>query len=74
MALTNETSTNETDAVAGGAAPAADSKAKVGRKGKAETKSAADVAGAHGRLRQPARLKSKAKPAARLPRQRPRSS
>ncbi|MEP9389442.1 DUF3489 domain-containing protein [Mesorhizobium sp. KR9-304] len=40
MAQTNETSTNEADAVAGGAAPAANKKNGPDRKGKSETKRA----------------------------------
>jgi hypothetical protein len=45
MALTHDIPTNETDAVAGGAEPAAEGKAKPGRRSKAGMKGAAGVAG-----------------------------
>lgn len=63
MALTNETSNNETDAVGGGAAAAG--KAKVGYKGKAARKSAAEVAGGSRKAATTGKtIKPKAKPAA----------
>ncbi len=45
MALTNETSTNEADALAGGAAAATDNRTRSGRKGKPEAKHAVEPAG-----------------------------
>jgi hypothetical protein len=62
MALTNEISTNEADAVAGGAAEAAGNKARPGRKGKPETKNAVEAAGSP-RKTAAAKTKPKAKPA-----------
>jgi hypothetical protein len=44
MALTNEIPPNEADAGAGGTPPAAEGKAKPGRKSKAAAKGAAEVA------------------------------
>jgi hypothetical protein len=63
MALTNETSTNKADAVAGGAAPAAGNKTRPGRKGKPETKSAVEPAGSP-RKTAAGKTGPKAKPAA----------
>jgi len=66
MVLTNETPTNEANAVAGRAAPAADSKAKAGPNSKAETKSATESAGSSRKAAATGKtIKSKAKPATR---------
>jgi hypothetical protein len=65
MALTNEIPTNETDLVAGGAPPAAEGKAKPGRKSKAAAKGAAEVAGSSRKDAAVGKtIKSKAKPPA----------
>jgi hypothetical protein len=66
MALTNEIPANETDAVAGGAAPAAEGKAKPGRRSKAGTKDAGEVAGSS---RKAAAAGKAAKPGAKPPAQ-----
>ncbi len=63
MPLTNETSTNEANAVTGGAAPAADNKSKSGRKSKSETESAVDAAGSSRKAAAASKTKPKAKPA-----------
>jgi hypothetical protein len=65
MALTNETSTIEADAVGGGAAPAAANKTKPGRKGKPETTTAMEVAGSSRKAGAAASktIKAKVKPA-----------
>ena len=62
MALTNEIPVDEADAVAGGAAPAADRKAKPGRKSKSETKTAVDVAGSSRKAAAASKTRPKAKP------------
>jgi len=62
MALTNETSTNEADAVAGGTAPTTDRKAKAARKSKTGTKGIAEAAGSSGKAHAPRKtVKPKAK-------------
>ena len=63
MALKNETSTNEADAIAGGAAPAVGDKTKSGRKSKSATKSAVEVAGGPREAAAASKTKPKAKPA-----------
>ena len=63
MALTNETSNNETDAVGGGAAAAG--KAKIGHKGKAATSAAVVAGGSRKAAATGKTVKPKAMPAAR---------
>lgn len=65
MALTNETSTDEANVVAGGAAPAAGSKAKAHRKSKAMVESTVKATANSGKAAAAASktIKPKAKPA-----------
>ncbi len=63
MAMTNETSSNVADAVAGGGAPAADNKTRPGRTGKPETKSALKTTDGSGKAAE-GKIKPKTKPIA----------
>jgi hypothetical protein len=63
MALTNETSTNEANAAAGGAVPGADNKTSPGRKGKPGTKSAVGAASSSRKAAAVGKTRPKAKPA-----------